>query len=191
MSELDLEIDAAEDKPLPRKTAEAQEQADEFGGFARSATVVAHKTGEEFTVPSVILLDDDQLIAYEKLHHQLNQCDRHPDVDQPKQRFVHKNPDGTEVETEIGAHTQRGDFIQPYQKDNELITPPYSIQLAIIFWGEEGYKRFKEGGGRSAEIPEKLRELNAEMAKRMAADSKSAGRDSDLAAGADGDRSGS
>jgi hypothetical protein len=178
-----------DDKPLPRKTAEAQEQADEFGGFARSATVVAHKSGEKFQVPSVILLDDDQLIAYEKLHFELNQCDRWPDVENPKQRFVNKNPDGSEVETEIGAHTIRGDFIQPYQKDGALVEPPYSIQLAILFWGAEGYQRFKKGGGRSAEIPEKLRELNSQIKERSAADSKSAGSDGDLAAGADSDRS--
>lgn len=184
--ELELEVD---DKPLPRKTVEAQEQADEFGGFARSAKVVARKTGEEFTVPSVILLDDDQLVAYEELHHKLNQCDRYHDTEQPLQRFVTKNPDGTEVETEIGAHTIRGDFIQPYQKDGELVKPPYSIQLAIIFWGQEGYDRFKAGGGRSAEIPEKLRELNAAMQERLASDSKSAGSDSDLASSTDSDRS--
>lgn len=183
------ETDTPEERPpLPRKTAEAQEQADEAGGLARSAKVVAHKTGEEFTVPTVLLLDDDQLIAYEQLHHGLNQCDRYPDTEQPRQRFVHKNPDGTEVETEIGAHVQRGDFIQPYQKDGELIVPPYSIQLAIIFWGEKGYQRFKNGGGRSAEIPEVLRELNAAMARRMASDSKSAGSSGDLASGTNGDR---
>jgi hypothetical protein len=124
-----------------------------------------------------------------RLHHRLNQCDRYPDVEQPKQRFVHKNPDGTEVETESGAHTVRGDFIQPYQTDGELFEPPYSIQLAVIFWGEDGYTRFKDGGGRSAEIPEKLQELNRETQKRMAADSKSVGRDTDLASSADGDRS--
>lgn len=174
---------------LPRKTSEAQEQADDIGGFARSATVVAHKTGEKFTVPSVLLLDDDQLVAYEALHHKLNQCDRYPDVETPRQRFVHKNPDGTEVETEVGAHTLRGDFIQPYQKDSELITPPYSIQLALIFWGEDGYKRFKEGGGRSAEIPEALSELNKRLQERMTDDSKSAGRNGNVAAGTDGDRS--
>lgn len=160
---------------------EARQQADHFEGFARSATVLAHKTNEEFTVPSVLLLDDDQLIAYEKLHHELNQCDHYPDTEQPAQRFVHKNPDGTEVETEVGAHTQRGDFIQPYQKDGALITPPYSIQLAVIFWGEDGYQRFKAGGGRSAEIPDKLRELNSRTVERVASDSKSVGGPADLA----------
>lgn len=175
------EIDATEERPsLPRKIAEAQEQADQFGGFARSATIVAPKSKEKFVVPSVLLLDDDQLTAYEKLHFDLNQCDRYPDVEQPRQKFVHKNPDGTEVETEIGAHTQRGQFIQPYQKDGELITPPYSIQLAKIFWGEDGYAKFKAGGGRSAEIPQKLQELNEQVQERTASDSKSAGGAVDL-----------
>lgn len=178
------ENETAEAQPTPpsppSKIAEAQEQADAYGGFARSATVVARKTGEKFTIPSVLLLDDDQLTAYEKLHHELNQCDRYPDVKQPRQKFVHKNPDGTEVETEVGEHVQRGDFIQPYQKDGELITPPYSIQLAILFWGEDGYARFKAGGGRSAEIPQKLRELNTVVQERMASDSKSDGGSVDL-----------
>lgn len=183
-----LVTDTIEDKaPLPRNTAEAQEQADEAGEFGRSATVVAHKSGKKFIVPSAVLLDDDQLIAYEKLHHELNQCDRDPDFESPQQRFVNKKPDGSEIVTETGSYTQRGGFVQPYQKDGVLIEPPYSIQLAIIFWGEDGYKRFKEGGGRSAEIPEKLRQLNAEMQERMAADSKSAGRSGDLAPGTDSD----
>lgn len=185
------ELDTTDDKPLPRKTAEAQEQADEAGGFGRSAKVVAHKTGEEFIVPSVVLLDDDQLIAYEALHHGLNQCDREPDFESPEQQFVNKKPDGSVIETKTGGYTQRGGFVQPYQKDGKLVTPPYSIQLAVIFWGETDYKRFKEGGGRSAEIPEKLRQLNAEMQERTAADSKSVGRSDDLAPGTDGDRGGS
>lgn len=188
LAELDV-VEPVEDKPLPRQTAQAQEQADEVGGLGRSAKVVAHKSGETFTVPSVLLLDDDQLVAYEELHHKLNQCDRYPDAKQPAQRFVHKNPDGTEVETEIGEHTQRGGFIQPYQKDGELITPPYSIQLAVIFWGDDGYQRFKAGGGRSAEIPEKLGEINGATVKRMADDSKSAASGSGLASGTDSDRS--
>lgn len=189
MSENDVNEEVpSEPTSLPRKTTEAQEQADEFGGFARSATVVAHKSGEKFTVPSVVLLDDDQLVAYEKLHFELNRCDRWPDVESPQQRFINKNPDGTVVETEIGAHTQRGDFIQPYQKDGVLVEPPYSIQLATIYWGTEGYAKFKAGGGRSAEIPEKLRELNTQLQERAAADSKSAGSNGDLAPGTDGDR---
>lgn len=183
-----LVTDTVEGKtPLPRNTAAAQEQADEADGFGRSATVVAHKSGEEFIVPSVVLLDDDQLIAYEKLHHELNQCDREPDFQSPEQQFVNKKPDGSVIETKTGGYTQRGGFIQPYQKDDVLIEPPYSIQLAIIFFGEDGYKRFKAGGGRAAEIPEKLRQLNTEMQERMAADSKSAGRSGDLDPGADGD----
>jgi hypothetical protein len=174
---------------LPRQTAEAQEQADEVGGLARSAIIKAHKTGEEFVIPSVLLLDDDQLIAYEKLHFEVNQCDRLPDDVRPEQSFVSKDPNGTVVETKTGAHTVRGDFIQPYQKDGVRMHPPYSIQLALIYWGEDGYAKFKAGGGRSAEIPTKLNELNLEITKRMADDSKSAGSDSDLAASTNGDRS--
>lgn len=173
---------------LPRQTTAAQEQVDDLGGDFRSITIVAEKSGEEFKLPSVLLLDDDQLVAYEKLHYDLNQCDRNPDTDLPAQRFVKKEPDGAVVETEVGAHVQRGGFIQPYQKDCQLITPPYSIQLAIIFWGEDGSARFKKGGGRSAEIPTLLQELNVRVQERAAADSKSAGSSGDLASGADGDR---
>jgi hypothetical protein len=177
--------DKPESKDLPTASpdaaAEAQAQADAYGGFARSATVVAPKTGEKFTIPSLLLLDDDQLTAYEELHFKLNQCDRWPDVNQPQQKFVHKNADGSEVVTEVGEHVQRGEIIQPYQKDGELISPPYSIQLAKIFWGEEGYLRFKNGGGRSAEIPRILRELNTAIQERRASDSKSDGSSVDLA----------
>jgi hypothetical protein len=179
--------ETTEAKPLPRQTAEAQEQADEHGGLGRSAKITAHKSGEEFIVRNVIMLDDDELVAYEKLHFLMNQCDRHPDFDSPAQRFVHKTPEGTVTETETGAHTQRGDFIQPYQKDGVLIEPPYSIQMAIIQWGTEGYARFKAGGGRSAEIPDKMRQLNTEMQRRVNSDSKSDGGSVDLAPSTDGD----
>lgn len=173
--------------PPARKTAEAQEQADEFGGLGRSTKIVAHRSGEEFIIRNVVMLDDDELIAYEKLHFLMNQCDRHPDVESPAQRFVHKKPDGTVVETETGGHVSRGDFIQPYQKDGQLIEPPYSIQMAIIQLGKSGYRRFKDGGGRSAEIPEQMRQLNVEMQRRLSADSKSVAGDVDMAAGTDGD----
>jgi hypothetical protein len=92
------------------------------------------------------------------------------------------------VETEIGEHTVRGNFIQPYQKDGVLLEPPYSIQLAIIFWGEDGYQRFKNGGGRSAEIPTALDELNRRLQERLSDDSKSAGSGGDVATSANGDR---
>lgn len=174
-------------EPLPQNIAEAQEQASEFGGFAEGETLTARKTGEKFLVPNVLMLDNQQLVDYEKLHHLLNQCDRAPDVEHPKQRFVHKNTDGTEVETETGGHTERGGFIQPYQKDGALIEPPYSFQLGIIYWGEEGFERFDKGGGRAAEIPNAMQTANRKLQERQAADSKSVGSGSDLAAGADSD----
>lgn len=162
-------------QPQEGSRQDVREQADEYSGFVRSGKVKAHKTGEEFVIPSLLLLDDDQQIAYEALQHKLNQCDRYPDTEVPERRITVAEGDGETTETVIAAHTVRGDFIQPYQKDGELLSPPYAVQMAQILFGEKEYKRFKAAGGRSNEIMLEMMRMRDESNERRLTDSKSGG----------------
>lgn len=162
---------------------DAREQADEHDGFLRSGKVKARESGEEFTIPNLLLLDDDQQEKYDDLIHRLNQCDRHPDVEIPEQivpQRVVKSTDpetGEVTETTVAEHviparTVRGDFIEPYQKDGVRVTPSYNIQIAQILLGDK-YEAFKEGGGRSADVRMELLRMRRETEERARNDSKS------------------
>jgi hypothetical protein len=150
----------------------AREQADEYASFAQSAKIKAPKTGEEFTVPNLLLLDDEQQAAFEKLQHMVNKCDRYPDTVVPEREVESTDEDGTVTKTKIAAHTMPGDFIQPYQKDGELLDPPYTVQLAKILLGEEQYEKFKAGGGSSQQLNLLLRKMRQDTEERAKADPK-------------------
>lgn len=183
------EIEQPKARPEPPRQVEAaREQADEYASFAASGHVTAHKSGKKWDIPSLLLLDDDQLIEYQKLQHKLNQCDRWPDVEVPRRQIKRTEADGAVFETNIDGHTERGDFIQPYQKGGELISPPYEIQMALIFWGKDGYERFKAEGGRSSEIPLELRRMKRETDRRSTEDPFPDDGDGVVAAVSDGDR---
>lgn len=159
----------------------AQDQADEYNGFARSGTIKAGN-GEEFTVRNPVFFNASQTVAYNKLHHRMNKCDRWPDTEQPEQRMKSVQPDGTEVETYTGARTIRGDFIEPYQEDGELVDPPYEVQAARIAMGDAEYDRFEAADGSPYQVVLLLRDLRAGVQKRADADDKSVGSDRVLAA---------
>ncbi|GJJ22281.1 hypothetical protein [Mycolicibacterium mageritense] len=166
---------------------DAQEQADTYDGFARSATITARKSGEVFTIGNPLFFDDDQLAAYQALHHRMNQCDRWPDTEIPEQSIESTDPNGATVKTHNGAHVRRGDYIEPYQETDKdgvtrLVDPPYEVQVAKIVLGEEDYARFKAGGGSSRELTMKLQKLRERVEEREAADPKSVGGAADSAA---------
>lgn len=152
---------------------DAREQADEHDGFLRSGKVKARKTGKVYTIPNLQLLDDDQQQAYDRYIHELQQCDRYPDVQVPERTIKTTDPETGEVtETTIAGHTLRGDFIEPYQKDGKLIEPPYNVRLTQILLGDK-YEEFKNGGGRSADVRQELLRMKRETEERVRNDSKS------------------
>lgn len=159
----------------------AQEQADEYQSFARSGKVKAGN-GEEFTVRNPLFFSASQSAAYNKLHHRMNHCDRWPDTEQPERSMKTRQPDGTEVETHIGAHTVRGDFIEPYEENGVLVDPPYEVQAARIAMGDEEYEKFEAADGSPYQVTLILRDLRQGVQKRSDDDSKSVGSDSVLAA---------
>jgi hypothetical protein len=59
----------------------------------------------------------------------------------------------------------------------------------MMFWGEDGYARFKNGGGRSAEIPDEAAGVERSDAGALSLRLEKCWKHGDLAAGADGDRS--
>jgi hypothetical protein len=162
-----------ESQPELSPVEDAREQADEFGGFARSGKV-KDETGKEYTFPSLLLLSDKQQEAYDELQHTLNHCDRWPDRQIPKRMIKQTDPDGTVTETTVEAHTVPGDFMSPYEKDGERIKPAYSIAIAQILLGKQ-YEEFEKNGGKSAELVEELKRMQQRTAERQAADSKSVG----------------
>ena len=157
-----------------KTTEAAQEQADEYRSFVRSAKVVAGN-GQEFTVRNPMFFTASQSAAYNKLHHRMNKCDRWPDTEKPDQSMKSVQPDGTVVETHIGAHVVRGDFIEPYQEDGELVEPPYEVQAARIAMGDSEYEKYEAADGAPYQVVKLIRELRDGVQRRVDDDSKSDG----------------
>lgn len=147
----------------------AREQAAEYHGFAASVEI---EIGEEiFEIPNPSLLDDDQQERFNDLNAEIERdCDREDDIEIPE----HTTPEGTT----FPAKTIRGDLKQPYTVDGVPLKPPYNTRLAVALFGEDGYRRFKAGGGRSNQIALAWGQMNREFEARQAKDAKSNGSDS-------------
>lgn len=159
--------------PDEKAAQQAQEQADEHVSFLRSKDITT-ETGAVFKVRNPMFFKASQLSEYNKLHHRMNHCDRWPDEQAPEQRMKSVQPDGTEVETFIGARIVKGDYIEPYQEDGVLVDPPYEVQVAQIVLGDK-YDEFEDAGGSPREVVELLAELRRGVTKRVDADPKSDG----------------
>jgi hypothetical protein len=164
---------------VPVSVEEAKAQAAEYFGFTASSHIRV-SSGEVFEIPNPGLMDDDQQERWEELQFELEQCDREPDITVPEQTL----PDGTK----LAARTVRGDLISPYRKDGGLLKPPYNVRLAKALFGEEGYAKYKAGGGIANQIAMEWARMNREFEERVnSGDSKSGGSDSTLAAVPSGD----
>lgn len=162
----------------PVSVEEAQAQAAEYFGFTASSQIRVN-TGEVFTIPNPGLMDDDQQERWEDLQFELESCDREDDITVPEQTL----PDGTK----LAARTVKGDFLTPYRKNGELLKPPYNVRLAIALFGEEGYRKYKAGGGIANQIAMEWARMNREFEERVNRDPKSEGSDSALEAVSSGD----
>lgn len=151
---------------MPVSVTQAREQAAEYFGFTASVFIQVD-SGKVFEIPNPGLMDDDQLERWEDLRFRLEKCDREPDTEVPEQRL-----DNGAV---IPAHTIEGDVLTPYRINGELLKPPYNVQLAIVLFGEEGYKEYKAGGGASSQITLEWARMNKEYQERVADDPKSGG----------------
>lgn len=163
----------------PVSVDEARQQAAEYFGFTASASIRV-STGEVFEIPNPGLMDDDQQERWEALQFDLESCDRDESIELPEQKLE----DGTV----IPPRTIKGDILTPYRKNGELLKPPYNVRLAIALFGEEGYRKYKAGGGIANQIAMEWARMNREFEERVnSGDSKSGGSDSAVAAVPSGD----
>lgn len=161
--------------------ADAREQASEAlsflaSEFRRVKPTAKHRDGEVFEIPHKDLFDPDQQDRYDELLDTISDYDREPDV--PEIRAS----DGTLIRA-----AQRGNLVVPHRKDGKMVRPSWSERLGIVLWGADGAKRFRAGGGNFNEIELVWARQARDLRKWREADSKSADRDSDMAAAADGD----
>jgi hypothetical protein len=117
----------------PISPKDAREQAAEYLGMLASVAIQIDG-GEVFEVPNPSLLDDEQQQRYDELQFSLEDLDRWPDV---------KDADGNLI--------RRGEPLEPHRKGKKLVEH-YNTRLAKALWGEAGYKRFSDGGGRANDV---------------------------------------
>lgn len=191
-------------KKEPKKYGSVQDaaaQTAEYFGFPTGEDIpvtLPDGTVEIFTVPFPGMLDDDQQERWDDLQLEIEQCDRFPDLVIPDHKLVHKEIVGQRVitkgdtvttetdcvienETFEPGRTIRGQVIQPHQKTQpdgtvKRLSPSYSARLAIALWGEEGYARFRSGGGQSRLIGLLQTKMQREFEERKKTDPKSGGR---------------
>lgn len=152
---------------------QAREQAAEYLGFTASTEIVL-ESGEVFEIPNPGLLDDDQQERFEALQAELDTFD-HDEVEVPVVEYtVETRSDGsTYSEPKIVGHrTERTLLTNPHRKDGVPVKPPYNVRLAIALWGEDGYKRYKAGGGRANQIALEWTRMNREFMAKVESDPK-------------------
>lgn len=158
---------------MPLSVREAKEQAAEYFGFTASVFIQV-EGGETFEIPNPGLMNDDQQERFDKLQFDLEKCDREESITLPSYTLE----DGQVIPERIIP----GDFITPYRINGELISPPYSVRLATVLFGEPGYKKYKAGGGVSSQVVLEWGRMNKEFQERVDADPKSLGSDSPVEA---------
>lgn len=142
----------------------AREQSAAYHGFAASVEIVIGD--ETFEIPNPSLLDDDQQERFNELNAEIQAtCDREDDIEIAE----HTMENGTV----IPAKTLRGEVKNPYTIDGKPLKPPYNMRLAKVLFGEEGYARFKAGGGRSNQIALIWGQMQEEYDERHKSDPKS------------------
>ncbi|MDV6979658.1 hypothetical protein [Mycobacterium intracellulare] len=132
--------------------------------------------------PRLRLLDDDALIALDRLNLEIESYDRHPDIFIPEQKI--KDRAGNEIT--LPSETRPGALKEPHRKTDPetgqqiLLDPPYTVQVVQIALGPEDYARLRAGTingrrGSCADVNRIWNEQGTALVKRQAADSKSDG----------------
>lgn len=152
---------------------EALDQAAEHQGFLAPVPIVVD-SGEVFLIVEPRRFNDGQQERWEQLQFDLRQCDREPDIDIP----AHKVSDADGNEVFVPSSIVKGAHLIPYQKTLpdgtvEKMTPSYNERLAIVLWGEDGAKRYRDGGGQVVQIGHEWVRIGAEIRQRAESDSKS------------------
>lgn len=191
---------------MPEKitSLQAREQAAEATGFLDGYILVVG--GQEYEIPQRGLLDDDARERLNELDLETETWDRDDDILFASVETVaviadvlRENPDVSteELRQEVAKkiadavaaadnfNKRPGPLKVPYRKNNELIKPPYQVQVAMAVLGDE-YEKFKAAGGRASDVTATLARLDRKVEEREASDPKSVGSDSEVASTADG-----
>lgn len=123
--------------------------------------------------PDLGMLDDEQMDAYEDLVMEQESYDREEDIYIPEQRLLDSN--GNETGVVIPATTEKGALKRPFRINGVRVKPAYSVRVAQIALGEEGYARLRKGGKNAADVWRIWGRQAAELADRQAGDDKSSG----------------
>ncbi len=187
-------------KDLPTKSptaaAEAREQAQSYDSLF-SPTLLTFDDGSVISIPphpSLRMLDDDALEAWDALQFEAETYDRHPDEDVSEQNVYDANGN---LVTTLPPTTRKGDLIgPPYRKGGVPISPPWEVRTAQAALGEKEYERLRNGKfdgqrGGARHVWKVWNKQGFELAERRAADPKSNGGSVDLAPVSETDRAGS
>lgn len=161
----------------------AAEQAKEYDSVFAPLTLTFDDgtTLEVPPQPSLRMLDDECLEAYDRLIFEAESYDRE-EISLP-QRTV-KDDEGNEMT--LPAETKQGGYLTPYRKGGVLISPPWEVQEVQAALGPENYAllRSKKIKGRRASAGDVRRLWNEQglrLMERQKRDSKSADSTGDLA----------
>lgn len=135
--------------------------------------------------PDLGMLDDEQMDAYEDLMIEQESYDREEDIYIPEQRLLDAN--GNETGVVLPARTEPGALKRPFRINGVRVKPAYSVRVAQIALGDDGYARLRRGGKSAADVWRVWGRQAAELADRRAADDKSDGSALDLAAVSEAD----
>lgn len=116
--------------------AEVESQLADYFGITPRTTIQID--GAVFDIPNPVLLDDDQQTRWDELQFELERCDRDAD----------------------------GNVITPHRTDGVLMKPPFAVRLATALWGEDGYAKYKAGGGVSNQISLEWARMSREFEER-------------------------
>lgn len=191
------EVDAEAADPgddLPAKVenagADALEQAAIYAALVAPITLRFDDgtTADIPPDPRLRVLDDDRLAAWDALQFEKKSYDRMEDIITVIEEREIKDQHGNVIATiPASTRTDPGPLLFPFQKDGELITPPWEVKEVVAVLGQEKYDllRTKFIGGERVSVQHIYREwrqMDARLRDRQAEDSKSDGGPVDLEA---------
>lgn len=160
--------------------AQAAEQAAEYNSILFATMTLQFDDGSTMQIPpqpSLRMLDDDCLAAYDQLLFETESYDRGPDVIIAEHQALDK--DGKPTGAVIPEETVKGPLLgPPYRKDGVLVSPPFEVREVMAALGDDKYKelRSKTIDGRpacAADVRRLWGEQGLKLMERQKSDSKS------------------
>ncbi|AXN50935.1 hypothetical protein MMRN_38400 [Mycobacterium marinum] len=164
---------------IPNAGVQAAEQAAEYNNLLFASLTLRFDDGTSMSIPpqpSLRMLDDDCLAAYDELHFEAESYDRGPDVIIPEHQALDK--DGKPTGATIPEEIVKGNLLVPYRKEGKLVSPPFDVREVMAVLGEEKYRelRSKTIDGRpacAADVRRLWGEQGLKLMERQKSDSKS------------------